>query len=100
MSETIVGRFDNRRGADLAIEHLVQEHGIERTDIFVQPASDANSAGETVAGADAESGHPGVDTDSRPALEGAIDVSVDVNQGNGDTVRAALAEAGGSVMPG
>ncbi|MGF7147347.1 hypothetical protein FHS96_000956 [Sphingomonas zeicaulis] len=100
MSETIIGRFDSRRSADLAIEHLVQEHGIERTDIFVEPASERNSAGVTAAGADAESGHPGVDPDPLPALEGAIDVSVDVNGESGDIVRKALTDAGGSVAAG
>lgn len=97
MSETIVGRFDSRRSADLAIEHLVQEHGIERTDIFVQTASNENSSGVTAAGADAQSGHPGVDKSASPALEGTIEVSVDINDADADLVRATLAEAGGTL---
>ncbi len=100
MSETIIGRFDSRRSADLAVEHLVQEHGVERTDIFVQAAAEENSAGVATAGADAQSGHPGVEPDATPALEGGIEVSVDVNADNGETVRNALREAGGTVTSG
>jgi hypothetical protein len=99
MGETIIGRFQSRRDADLAIEHLVQDHGIERTDVFAQPSSAANSAGEQAAGADVESGHPGVAKEGDPALGGAIDVSVDVNDGAGDTVRSALEAAGGTLVP-
>lgn len=98
MSEIIIGRFASRRDADLAVEHLVQEHGIERTDVFLESVSDANSAGEVEAGADAESGHPGVEKDASPALAGAIKVSVDVNDANGDAVRSALTEAGGELI--
>lgn len=98
MSDTITARFESRREADLAIEHLVQEHGIERADIFIEPESDDNSVGEIAAGADVESGHPGVDTDSRPALEGAIAVSVDVNDEKSDLVRTVLTEVGGELV--
>jgi hypothetical protein len=98
MAETIIGRFSNRRDADLAIENLVQDHGIERTDVFAQPASSANSAGEVTAGADVESGHPGVSKDGQAALEGPIDISVDVNDASAETVRAALTDAGGTLV--
>jgi len=37
---TISGTFATREAADRAVEHLVQEHGIDRADIFVQ-AEDA-----------------------------------------------------------
>jgi hypothetical protein len=98
MSDTIIGRFSSRREADLAIEHLVQEQGIERTDVFVQPVGNANSAGEMADGADVESGHPGRATDGDPALDGAIEVSVDVNDGDGDAIRTALQASGGEVI--
>ncbi len=99
MGDTIIGRFASRREADLAIEHLVQEHGIDRTDVFVQPASADNSAGVQPDGADIESGHPGIAKDGAPALEGAIEVSVDVNGGDGETVRSALVAAGAELTP-
>lgn len=98
MSDTIIGRFASRRDADLAVEHLVQEHGLERTDIFVEPATAKNSAGEVKAGADAESGHPGVASEGEPVLNGAITVSIDVNDEKGDLVRTALTQAGGKLV--
>jgi hypothetical protein len=36
--------FGSRRDAEPALEHLVQEFGFERTDGFVWPAGDKNSA--------------------------------------------------------
>src|SRR3546814_6779232 len=59
--QTINACFSSRREADLALEHLTQEHGVERTDIFVQSATDENTAGTEVAGADAAAGDPGTD---------------------------------------
>ncbi len=58
MERTIIGSFSTRRQAELAVEHLVQEHGIARTDVFIQAQGRANSAGTELAGADIESGHP------------------------------------------
>ena len=51
---TITATFNTRRQADLAVEHLVQEHGIERTNIFVVAEGPENSAGNSVGGVDAE----------------------------------------------
>ena len=36
MEGTIVAYFETRRDAELAVEHLVQEHGVARTDIFIR----------------------------------------------------------------
>lgn len=52
MERTIVATFETRRDAETAVEHLVQEHGVKRTDIFVQAKGEANSAGVRPAGAD------------------------------------------------
>lgn len=98
MSDTIIGRFASRRDADLAIEHIVQEQGIERTDVFVTAAGAENSARERGDGADVESGHPGVSTHATPALEGAIEVSVDVNDGDGEAIRSAITASGGELI--
>ncbi|WP_314963092.1 hypothetical protein [Bradyrhizobium cosmicum] len=43
MESTIIGGFDTRRGAELAVEHVVQECGVPRSDVFVQPAMDAKA---------------------------------------------------------
>ena len=45
MDRTIVANFDTRRDAETAVEHLVQEHGIERADIFIRAPGTANTAG-------------------------------------------------------
>lgn len=47
---TIRATFESREAADLAVEHLVQHHGISRPDIFVQSASDQNTTGSQVSG--------------------------------------------------
>ncbi|MBR0741005.1 hypothetical protein JQ581_29135 [Bradyrhizobium liaoningense] len=45
MESTIIGAFDTRRGAELAVEHAVQECGVARSDVFVQPAGGTNACG-------------------------------------------------------
>jgi hypothetical protein len=42
---TIKAVFETREAADLAVEHLVQQHGVSRPDIFVQSTTDQNTAG-------------------------------------------------------
>ena len=81
MERTIVANFDPRRDAETAVEHLVQEHGIERADIFVRAPGKANTAGVRPAGADVESGHPGVERHGEPELSGPIEVSVECREG-------------------
>lgn len=48
----LTGRFDTRRGAEMTVERLVQEYGIDRDDISVMPEGESNSAGVERAGAD------------------------------------------------
>ena len=57
--------------------HLVQQHGIELADIFVRAPGTASVAGTRAAGADVESGHPGVEKHGKPELAGPIEVSVE-----------------------
>lgn len=95
VATTIKGLFANRRDVEIAVEHLVQEYGIERTDIFIEPAGARNSAGESEAGADLESGHKGEEPDARgAAYEGELVVSVDMNDDESDAVRQAFRDAG------
>lgn len=77
MGATLIARFDTRRKAEMTIERLVQEVGIERTDIFVAAEGDDNSAGEEIAGS--EAGGPSRGTPGDAALNGRITVSVDVD---------------------
>ena len=94
MAGIIVATFDTRRDADIAVEHLVQEHGIDRADILVSALGTANTAGTRAAGADVESGHPGVQTNGKPKLSGPIEVTVECGPERMTLVRAALAKAG------
>lgn len=91
---TIVACFDTRRDAETAVEHLVQAHGIDRADVFISAAGDANTAGVRPAGADVESGHAGVETHGKPKLSGPIEVSVDCPGDKSTIVTSALEKAG------
>jgi hypothetical protein len=93
MERTIVARFETRRDADLAVERLVQEHGVARTDVFIRATGDTNSAGVRAAGADVESGHRPQERGA-PQLGGEIEVSVDCHGSELNVVREALAAAG------
>lgn len=67
---TISATYASRRDADLAVEHLVQEFGVDRDDISVGPDGDDNSVGNEVDGAD-------LDGDEEDAeLAGSIVVSL------------------------
>ena len=94
MQSTIAASFETRRDAEIAVEHLIQEYGIDRTNIFVRASGDANSAGTRAAGADIESGHPGVEKHASPELKGAVEVSVDCRGADRSAVKAALKKAG------
>lgn len=94
MESTIAAQFETRRDAEIAVEHLVQEYNIPRTDIFIRARGEANSAGIKAAGADVESGHDDSEDRGTPELAGLIEVSVDYHGKDADTVRKALQEAG------
>ncbi len=85
MGMTLVAEFETRRDAEMTVEKLVQEHRIDRTQIFVAPADAGNSAGTAKAGSDMVHGEP--DPDATPALEGRIEVSVDLED---DSARQAV----------
>jgi hypothetical protein len=91
---TIRGTFATREAADRAIEHLVQEHGIDRADIFVQAKEAANTSGVAPSGGDASRDDAGSDLD--PALRGEIEVSADVSRDEISAAEQAFREAGAS----
>lgn len=93
MERTVIARFETRRDAEIAVEHLVQEHGVARTDIFIRARGESNSAGVRPAGADVESGH-GPQKRGTPELGGEIEVSVDCHGPKSEVVRQALESAG------
>jgi hypothetical protein len=91
---TITGTFATRREAEIAVEHLVQEYGIDRSDVFVEPQSAENSAGTKPSGGDVAEAEPQADNAEEPALNGALLVSVDLSLDRLDDAEAAFRDAG------
>lgn len=95
MPKTITAEFETRRDAEMTVEHLVQEHGLDPKLITIIPATAENSAGATVAGSDNESGRDKGGADPHPALAGKLKVSVDVDEAMTDKVLSSFATYGG-----
>lgn len=96
MSQTLKATFTTRREAELVVERLVQEHDVERSDIFIAPEGSANSAGEEISGSDRQAGAPSEEARGDGALEGRIEVSVDLQSDeHAPSVRSAFQEFGG-----
>ena len=92
---TIKASFETRREAELAVEHLVQEHELDREDIVVGPEGDDNSAGTEASGSDQETELEDEDDDDA-ALNGSISVTVTVESEElAEDVRDVLEEFGG-----
>jgi len=93
MGTTLNATFATRREAEMTVERLVQEHEVDRTDIFIAAAGDANTAGEESAGSDLEAGQPSPETRDDSPLHGAVTVSVDIeDETKLAKVRAAFGE--------
>ena len=90
MESTLIADFDTRRAAELA-EHVVQECGVARGDVFVQPTGCGNTTGNRPAGADAKSAPK---PDQSGKLEGSIEMSVDFHGDDPTRVARALKGAG------
>jgi hypothetical protein len=86
--------FPTRAGADLAVEHLVQEYGIDGAFIYVEPVAEQNSAGLACSGGDAASGAPGHGLRPDAPLNGAIQLTVPVQHARAGVLTQALREAG------
>ncbi|KRB58261.1 hypothetical protein ASE04_28165 [Rhizobium sp. Root708] len=72
---TIRANFETREAADLAVEHLVQQLGISRPDIFIQSAAAENTSGSRPSGGEVL--HDDASRDDAP-LAGDVEVSVDI----------------------
>ncbi len=93
MATTLTANFGTRREAEMAIERMVQEHKLDRSDIFVAAEGPANTAGVEQAGSDTESAEPTPSEQDDAALNGPITVSVDINDdAKAADVRAAFRE--------
>lgn len=99
MTMTLKGQFETRREAEMTVERLVQEYGVDRSAIIVAAAGDENSAGVERAGSDEPSGAPSKELRHDAALEGVILVMVELdNDVQAEEVRAAFAEFGADTM--
>ncbi|MCU6455538.1 hypothetical protein LPN01_15775 [Sphingomonas sp. A2-49] len=79
MGTTLNATFDTRREAEMTVERLVQEHGIDRADVVVAASGDRNTAGVERAGSDTDAGAPGTDARDDAALQGAVIVTVEID---------------------
>jgi len=93
-SDGLHALFESRRDADLAVEHLVQDHGLDRSEIFVEPAGATSTTGTRLAGADAPSGAPSSGGRRDAPLQGEIRLTVPITDGNRAAIEAALRETG------
>lgn len=112
-TRNITGRFDTRREAEMAVEHLVQEYDLDRARIDVRPAGEANTSGDVASGADAAERHRGTDASGEPTGDvilpegqraegggigqGAILVSAEMDEALLDRARASFEEYGAVV---
>ena len=93
MNTILKGEFETRREAEMTVERLVQEHGVDRGCISVVAAGSRNSAGEEEAGSDRAAGEPTPESRHDAALNGAITVSVELeDEATVRKVRDAFAE--------
>ncbi len=91
-SKTVIATFETRAAAELAVEHLSQDHGINRADIFVQPVGMDNTSGTAPNGSDAPSVRDEIRHDG--ANQGAIEVSADVPAHEVAAVQRILGDVG------
>lgn len=93
MSTSLSAKFDTRREAEMTVERLVQQFGIERTNIYIAADGSDNTAGVEEAGSDTAAGSPTPQDRNDTALEGRVVVSVDIEDDSlADEVWAAFAE--------
>ncbi len=95
MSQTVSAEFETRRDAEMAVEHIVQEHGLDRASVSVISASAQNSAGTKLSGSDLEDGHEKASSTVHPALGGKLKVSVEVEDGSREKVLSSFSNYGG-----
>ena len=91
MTRNITGRFAIRREAELAVEHLVQDYGVDRSAVEVTTESAENTAGTVPSGADTD---PATGEPEASATRGMIVVSATVDDAVADRAEAAMLDAG------
>ncbi|MDP9839942.1 hypothetical protein J2T09_004722 [Neorhizobium huautlense] len=88
---TIRAIFATREEADLAVEHLVQKHGVLRPDIFVQAEDAENTVGSAPSGGDM-SRSKGARRDA--PIAGDIEVSADIAADQPASIQRTMGEIG------
>ncbi len=101
MPTTLKAKFDTRREAEMTVERLVQEQGIDRKDILIATDGNDNSVGSEQAGADTAGEDPTPQSRDDAALAGKIVVSVEIaNDARAAEVKAAFKEFDASDVQG
>jgi hypothetical protein len=91
----LIAVFRTRADADLAVEHLTQEYGIDPAFIYVEPVDDENSAGVAPSGGDHACAAPSHVERGDAPLHGAIQLTVSVEHASMPVLRDTLQEIGG-----
>jgi hypothetical protein len=92
MLHIITGYFNTRREAELTVEHLVQDHGLDRRLVQAMAEADLNTSGTVVSGADAADAASGEVPEG--VRQGRIMVKVEVESGLLETALASFRECG------
>lgn len=95
MQKTVAAEFETRRQAEMTVEHLSQEHGIDPGAISIVPVAAKNSAGTQIDGSDHENTGDKAGTEPHPALAGKLRVSVEADEALADKVLSSFAAYGG-----
>jgi hypothetical protein len=99
MTMVLKGAFDTRRQAEMTIERMVQEHGIDRAAIEVAAIGAANSAGVERAGSDNPGAAPADVARNDGAHDGMVVVRVSLDSAaQAEIVRGAFAEFAASAV--
>lgn len=95
MPRPFTAEFDTRRDAEMTVEHLTQEHGIDPKAISIVPVTSQNSAGTQMVGSDNENGQDKGGEAPSPALAGRLRVSVEADDSQAEKVLESFATYGG-----
>ncbi len=97
MINEMTGSFATRRDSEMAIEPLVQEHGIARDAIEIEPADEENTVGSTPGGFYRQET---IGYDRSPVLHGRINVISRLkNPDSANAVQKSFAEFSAKAPP-
>ena len=86
--------FTNRRDAEMAVEQIIQEYGLDPNAVEILPESSENSVGTKRSGSDIDHAS---DPANVPMLAGRLIVSVTIGLASADKIQAALTKHGGKL---